>query len=197
VLVVGLVGFVVVLSAIGHKELRFVVPALPLAGALAAVGLARGTAALLRSRRPVRAGVAVGALAAVTTVGALLVLPGVTTQDVGYASRQPALRLDDTTPRMLSAAGRLPDVCGVVVLTQRLTWSGGYTALHRDVPLGAASIRRQDATAWPLWADVVVTRAGAPLPPGYRPVLAHLDQVLAQRPGGCAPPPPDVARRWI
>jgi hypothetical protein len=197
VLVAGLVAFVVVLSAIGHKELRFVVPALPLAGALAAVGLARGAAALLRSRGPVRAGAVGGALAAAGTTAGLLVLPGVTTQEFGYAMRLPALRLDDATPRMLSAAGRLPDVCGVVVLTQRLTWSGGYTALHRDVPLAAVSLRHQGTAAWPQWANVVVARAGAPLPPGYRPVVARSDHVVARRPGGCDPPPLDVSRRWI
>jgi hypothetical protein len=92
--------------------------------------------------------------------------------------------------------GRLPDVCGVVVLSEGLAWSGGFTALHRDVPL-ATKRGARDVGSARAWANVVITFAAKPLPKGYRPVAAEGGQVAAQRPGGCAPPPASVARRWI
>ncbi len=160
VLVAGVAAFVLVLSAIGHKELRFLVPVMPLAGALAAVGLARwlplglGAAARRRAGVAVRPGVAVGALAAATATAGMLVLPGLTMADVA-TSPPPgsAWRGDDTTPRLLGEAGRLRDVCGVVVLSERLSWSGGFTALHRDVPLATSggrrtSVRRGRGRTW-------------------------------------------------
>jgi GPI mannosyltransferase 3 len=203
VLVAGLGAFLVVLSAIGHKELRFLVPALPLAGALAAVGLGRwlpvGLRVLARRRAALapRPGVAVGALAALSATAALLLLPGLTMADLNYPwPRGSAWRSDDTTPRLLGEVGRLPGVCGVVVFSERLSWTGGYTALHRDVSFGVIYRARTLGSAG-AWANVVVTSAAKGLPAGYRPVAAEGDQVAGQRAGGCAPPPASVAHRWI
>ncbi len=43
----------------------------------------------------------------------------------------------------------------------------------------------------------MIALAANPLPTGYRRVAADGDQVVGQRAGGCAPPPANVARRWI
>jgi hypothetical protein len=203
VLVAGIAAFVAVLSAIGHKELRFLVPAMPLAGALAAVGLARwlpvALAALARRVGAVapRPGLAVGALSAAAAAACMLVLPGLTIGDLGYLwPRASAWRGDDAAPRLLGEVGRLPDVCGVMVLSEGISWSGGFTALHRDVPL-AAKRGARDVGSARAWANVVITLAARPLPTGYRPVAVEGNQVAAQRSGSCAPPPASVARRWI
>ncbi|HYY11959.1 MAG TPA: hypothetical protein VE781_13555, partial [Kineosporiaceae bacterium] len=201
IVVGGVVVFVAVLSLIGHKELRFLVPMLPVAGALAGVGLARGLRALLSAGRArasaLRAGVAIaGATAAVTTTG-LLVVPGITMSDLGYAQWPDSVwTARDATPRLLSAAGALPGTCGVALVKSWLSWSGGYSALHRDVPLGYTT-RPYDLRTWQRWANVVVARTSVKLPAGYRRLAVRGDFVLAQRPGGCAVPPAGVPQRTI
>jgi hypothetical protein len=46
-----------------------------------------------------------------------------------------AWRRGDAFNRLLLAAGRRPDACGVAVVGPPLVWLGGYSYLHRDVPL--------------------------------------------------------------
>ncbi|HVN13355.1 MAG TPA: hypothetical protein VMT69_14765 [Kineosporiaceae bacterium] len=209
----GVLLFLAFLSALGHKELRFVVPAVPLIEILSAVGLARAAQAAARwagarragaRRAGAQAGPAVRPSAAlvataITAVG--LFAAGsharhLTMRDLGYVGdRRSAWRADDLTPRMLAVAGSLPETCGVVMLVQRVTWSGGYSYLHKDVPLD--SVKSKQAGDWPAWANVVVTSSRSQLPAGYRPVAHAGTEVLALRPGPCAPPPPAVAARVI
>ncbi len=201
VVVAGLVSVLTVVARYGHKEVRFLEPALPLAGALAGVGLARALQSLLGATRRgaavLRGGVAVTAMAATAASAGMLALPGVTMSDLGYTwSGESVWSADDATPRLLSEAGTLPGVCGVVVHSTRLTWAGGYSALHRDVPL-AATRHVRTLHSWQEWANVVVTRAGTPLPEGYLPVRAADGVVVAQRPGGCGAPPEGVALRTL
>ncbi|HYJ74478.1 MAG TPA: hypothetical protein VEV65_02715, partial [Kineosporiaceae bacterium] len=91
--VLGVLGFVGVLSLIGHKELRFVLPALPIAAALGAAGVVRAV------RRP-----AVTASAAVSVaVAGAVVMPGIRMSDLGYpGDARSAWTIDPATPRLLS-----------------------------------------------------------------------------------------------
>jgi phosphatidylinositol glycan class B len=189
--VLAVMGYVGVLSAIGHKELRFLIPALPLAYALAAVGWAR----VVQRVRPLPRSARRTTLAALTlTAGVVggVVLPGVRMADLGYGDdSRSAWVIDEATPRLLSLAGTLPQVCGVALVRPTLTWSGGYSYLHRHVPL--ATVRKTpDPRNYRAWANVILARAGKPLPMGYTEIATMSGIVLAQRAGGCAEPPPEL-----
>jgi hypothetical protein len=145
----------------------------------------------------------VALLAGVAAVAGVVAMPSITMADLGYTTRDVgANRLtssawvaDDATPRLLSAAGRLPVTCGVAVLAQRLTWTGGYSYLHRDVPL--ASAQNTPAGSWRNWANAIITTGSSALPPGYSVAARWGQEVLATRAGSCAPPPPTVQARVI
>ena len=123
-----------------HKELRFLVPVLPLFAALAGVGL---DAVLSRTCRPRPRGspwpLAVVAVAGVSGLRAGLLTFG----DIGqYEDVTPrGERLGRLGPRQPAAhrRGPAPDVCGLKVEAAHLAWTGGYSYFHRDVPLYAHS----------------------------------------------------------
>jgi phosphatidylinositol glycan class B len=112
-----------------HKELRFIVPGLPLAAACLGVALSFGTARFIHygSAAVVGAG-----LISLTTV------PSLTMGQLGaYLERPQASAWDDYghVNRLLLVAGRQPDLCGVRVDVADMAWVGGSTYLHRRVPL--------------------------------------------------------------
>jgi GPI mannosyltransferase 3 len=117
---------VVLLSATGHKELRFLVPALPALCALAATGLAA------HARRLGPAALAAAAIASGVTAG------GLTQHDVGQPFGDPDAsawhRFEDVDELLLVAHDR-PDLCGLRIEVADAAFSGGLTWLHRDVPL--------------------------------------------------------------
>ncbi|MBM7113384.1 hypothetical protein [Archangium primigenium] len=118
-----------------HKELRFLLPVLPVFAALAGVGLEVLRGALppspVRLALPLGLGVLAGLSA--TRTGRL------TFGDIGqYEHEKPrASAWDDfgTVNRLLIAAGHQPDVCGLKLERLHVAWSGGYSYFHRDVPL--------------------------------------------------------------
>ncbi len=116
-----------------HKELRFLFPALPLLCALAGLGISQ------LSRLHARAGWAgLAALGLAVTLSAVR-LPGLTRRDVGVgATQQSAFNAGGAENRLLWAAHQQPDLCGLLVRTQALAYVGGYTYLHRPVPLYSA-----------------------------------------------------------
>ncbi|WP_375754736.1 hypothetical protein [Corallococcus exercitus] len=118
-----------------HKELRFLVPALPLLAALAGVGLdsvlrvlrgfpARATATVAVVAAALLSGANAGAL----TFGELGQYERVRPQDSAWDDQGPVNRL-------LVAAGRRDDVCGLKVEAVHQAWTGGYSYFHRKVPL--------------------------------------------------------------
>jgi hypothetical protein len=118
-----------------HKELRFLVPALPLFTALAGVGL---DVLLGRwSPRAVRAGAALGVVAVAALSGARA--GSLTFGDVGQYedSRPQASAWDDVgdVNRLLLAASRVKELCGLKIEVVHLAWTGGYSYLHQPVPL--------------------------------------------------------------
>ncbi len=126
-----LVLFVTAHTAVAHKELRFVLPVLPLLGVLAAMGV-EGVFAWRRSA---------GWGAALLLVLALLLQPRVTTLSwralgIGHVNDQSPV-FDDGGPenRLLARAGKSPEVCGVEMLTREVDSSAGFSALHRKIPL--------------------------------------------------------------
>jgi MFS family permease len=120
-----------------HKELRFLVPVLPLFAALAGVGLDT----VLRHLPPSPARLALP-LAVVAVAGFSGMRAGLLTfGDLGqYEDVKPqASAWDDSGSinRLLIAAGRREDVCGLKMEAVHLAWTGGYSYFHRNVPLYA------------------------------------------------------------
>ncbi|MGZ6079420.1 MAG: hypothetical protein ACXWK4_01305 [Myxococcaceae bacterium] len=172
--------FLAVHSAIPHKELRFILPVLPAAMALAGVGLA---VAATRIDRRIPVGVALAAaLVSAARFHAL------TFGELGaYDGQRDAVSAyDDFAPvnRLLLVASELPSLCGLKIEATHIAWSGGYTYFHRDAPmyshLGPSRASRH--------YDVVLTAASA-VPP--RVVIARDGPVVLARlfDGPCVPDP--------
>jgi len=178
--------FLGVHSAIPHKELRFILPVLPAAMALAGVGL---SVAARRVDRRLPLGLAL--LAAVISGARFHTL---TFGELGaYDGQRDAVSAyQDFAPvnRLLMVASALPRLCGLKVEATHISWSGGYTYFHRDVPMYShlgppRSAKHYDVVLTPAFAvppQAVVARDG-PLvlarlfdgpctpDPGYRPDL--------------------------
>jgi GPI mannosyltransferase 3 len=125
-------GFAVLHSLVPHKELRFFLPGLPLFCALAGVGMdvvARNR--LLRIAPPV--------LVLACGVFSAAAFHTLRFGQLGqYEQVKPrAWAYDDfgQVNRLLLAAHDLPDLCGLKLEGVDLVWSGGYSYLHRPVPL--------------------------------------------------------------
>ncbi|HYH95948.1 hypothetical protein [Hyalangium sp.] len=119
-----------------HKELRFLVPLLPLLAALAGVGLELGMARLKALR--LRAAVAL-AVVAVGAVSAGL-SRRLTFGEIGqYVHERPHISAyDDSGPinRLLMVASQREDVCGLKIeVPVHIAWTGGYSYFHHNVPL--------------------------------------------------------------
>jgi hypothetical protein len=70
-------------------------------------------------------------------------------------------------------------------------YMGGYTYLHRDVPLYRDSARRELASA-----NYLIAHRGEAVDPAYRPVDQDEDFTLLRRDGGCSLPPPGYSRDY-
>ena len=132
--------FIFAPSLLKHKEFRFVFIAIPLACALAAVGLE-----VVRERRWTAAytGAAVAVVLASAWSGATF--HRLTFNDIGQngkffagTTQESAYDFYGPVNRMLLAAGRQPDLCGIKVEAIQspygLPWYGDYTYLNRRVP---------------------------------------------------------------
>lgn len=129
---VTVVVFAALHSFVPHKELRFVVPMLPLWCAAAAVGLQRIS--------NFKGGVALALLLAVLAVPSAVHAKSFTFGELGaYVETEKAnmSAWDDYGPvnRLLEKAGRRDDLCGIFVGVAAPAWQGGYTYLHKNVPL--------------------------------------------------------------
>lgn len=167
-----------------HKELRFLVPVLPLFAGLAGVGLDTVLRRLPPS--PLRLALPLAVVAVAGLSG--LRMGGLTFRDLGQYPGPKAQQSawDDFGPanRLLITAGRLPEVCGLKVEAVHLAWTGGYSYFHRDVPLYA---HNGPGRASGLYSHVL-THSGAV---GNGEVVASEGPfALVRLPGGrCAPDP--------
>ena len=137
VLLVTAFAFFLLHSLIPHKELRFLLPVVPLFCALAAVGL---TALSSMSARAGRKLALVGAaLLAVAVVPSAVTARALTFHHVGaYENQRPQRSAWDdfgSANRLLLRAAQLEDVCGLKVERVHPAWMGGYAYFHHEVPL--------------------------------------------------------------
>jgi hypothetical protein len=180
-LVVVVVFFVVVQSLARAKELDFILPVLPLAIALAATGLVRLLASLGRRGLPTYAfGFACAAQMA-------WIARAPTRGELGFGASDWVIWHSGADYfRTIQEAAAAKDLCGVIYLANEPPWSGGYTYLHRSVPIFFDTKPVHLAAA-----NYVVGSKTEKLPPGWRSIHTDGGNALYQRAGGCSAPPRD------
>ncbi len=180
--------FVVAHVLIPHKELRFLMPILPVALAGSAVGTALILDRLLKGRDKVKWGI-VGATSLGIAVTGAFKSASATFASMGYLDKQttPAWHFDEPATLLFSRVGERGDACGVVYYGRSgRDWdhTGTFSYLHRDVPLYHA----RDGSLSP-YANYFVAPHGARVPNDYEEVEARDTFAIFRREGPCAPAP--------
>ncbi|HEY1257831.1 MAG TPA: hypothetical protein VGF34_01180 [Stellaceae bacterium] len=178
------------LSLIGHKEFRFIYPALLLVIIVAGVGLAQ-IAAWVGDVLTDRGWAA--RRATMVTAGAAIVLTALA--QLAFADGSDAYhKLWSRGRDMLLASryvARLPAVCGIGILDHSWVWTGGYAAFHQTVPLywsGLDGPLDPDSTAF----NTILYDRDKAFGAGYVERACFGDACVAQRPGGCTPAPAQI-----
>jgi GPI mannosyltransferase 3 len=121
--------YLIAYSLVGHKELRYSLPAWPLVCALAAVGVD-----VLAGVRPLL-GTAAAVVAVVAAAFGAATVPRLTFEALGSAGgKVPVVDHGGAYNRALLVAHARADLCGLELPTAR-TESGGISWLHRRVPV--------------------------------------------------------------
>jgi hypothetical protein len=125
--------FLLAHSLEAHKEARFVLAAVPLLCIAAGVGLDEIGHRLPRGGVPVLAAVVLVPVAFQAVTIERLTMRD-TGQDHLFAASASAFAHSQEVNRLLFAAHRRPDLCGIRVVPLEAEWTGAYTYLHRRVP---------------------------------------------------------------
>jgi hypothetical protein len=188
---------VALLSLIGHKEYRFILLSTTILALLAALGSVDLIKTWLARRYRLPGRRALPLLVLLWTMGSASLATGPTMKP-RWGEHSPELGL-------VAEASRLPRLCGLAFDRLKFWQVGGYTWLHRDVPLYLTYPTPGDHIApgdlGPASAafDAIITRADAvaAIPKGFatRACRGTGDDrlCLLQRPGGCDPA---TAARW-
>jgi hypothetical protein len=138
-----LVGMIVVqflaLSLVPHKEMRFLYPVMPLV--LIVAGL--GTTDLVLRFVPARWIQRSGLLVAAATLAAWACVSFVSAAGEGF---RPRWDRSAEVLRTMADLGSAPDFCGLAVISDWWTWTGGYTYLHGSAPISLI-VRLSDVPA--------------------------------------------------
>jgi hypothetical protein len=177
--------FVLAHCVLPHKEYRFLVPCLPLFATVAGIGFDRLLQMLPAPR-------VLAPLSAVVLTGAFAFnLIHLQYIDMGQyrGTDRAALSVwkNEEEPTLLLAdVGAEPDVCGLTVLGARAAFTGGYTYLHRDVPLIYEN--RLCSTATANYVITPVETGKAELPGSYVLERQRGSWGIFRRAGVCQPP---------
>jgi hypothetical protein len=95
---------------------------------------------------------------------------------------------------LASDAGADPALCGLASVPTGPVATGGYSYLHRDVPVFAEPIAEVAATgAIPDGANEAILAPGVPVPRGYHVATTSDGDRLVRRRGSCGRPPPSIS----
>jgi len=185
----GAVAIVAVHSGIAHKEYRFIYPAVLLLTVLAGLGVAQLTewGAEALGRRGMK-----DHLASAVSAGFLVAYSGYLM--LGVWTSPTMVHLRSRVHDNLLAAGyvaRLPAFCGLGLYGETgLDWAryGGYTYLHRPVPMYWPEDAAELAATAPAF-DTLLYTAAPPPALGYKTDVCFGKTCVARRPGGCVAQP--------
>jgi hypothetical protein len=193
-LVIAALATLLLHSTIAHKEYRFDYPVVVLILVLAATGTADlvNEGRLSRFQKSVRAAVPWVALAGWATVSLLLALRfdmGLIQTPLEINRKGSPWTVRQGAMSGMRELGTSPTVCGVGVVNTGWAWVGGYTWLHRNVPL---------YEIWHWWElhqlarfiNVVIVRGPVLDFRPYRLERCWEEYCIYRRPGGCESPPP-------
>ncbi len=171
---VAAIAVLVAHSAIAHKEYRFIYPAVELLIVLASAGTADAVAwVVTRTRgREWPVALAAGILWAGTSAA--------------LGARSPDWTRGRSGLEATVAAG-VGDLCGLALVGQHWASTGGYTYLHRDVPVYQLDDSDSLVAAWPGFDTVLVSPEYAGMMRGFRVERCWEGVCVARRPGGCRP----------
>jgi phosphatidylinositol glycan class B len=179
-LVIVVLVFMAIHLKVPHKEVRFLLPVIPLALALSAVGLAQLLSGLRLGPRPTYV------FAVVCGLQMAWQLRAPTLGDLGYDySDDVVWHANEDYYRASLEAADDPNLCGISYVDNAHAWTSGYTYLHRDVPL-FFDLDPRDLAA----ANYVVGAKDAKLPAAWTKVSVHGKFALFHREGKCGPVPP-------
>lgn len=189
--------FFVAHSILRQKEFRYLLSIAPLVAAIAGSGLGTAWESFAprieprwRARLPVLAALLLGsALAARSASATFADLGQYRGMDLG--GRSP-WGFERDVNLLLHEAGERPDLCGLAMSHGRnMVWHGGYTYLHRDVPvLGVWDDPRLHlAPAVREAANYALVPSSFPPLPGFTRVAEIGSGALLRREGGCVPHP--------
>ncbi|MEO9232531.1 MAG: glycosyltransferase family 39 protein [Polyangiaceae bacterium] len=170
-----------------HKEYRFMMPIVPLVLALGSAGLAWIIEKIPGNVRGTPTAGWVAALVGSITGAALAYkIATITFCDMGAfcdveMGTHAPWHHEDGPNLAFWEAGQHNDLCGMGMSGMGLISSGGYSYLHKNVPIVSAS----DTNV----ANYITFPRLRPPPPGYRLVGFFDDYVLFKRDGQCAPAP--------
>jgi GPI mannosyltransferase 3 len=202
-------SYIVIHSFIIHKELRFILPIIPLALALAAIGIgglidseiekvrkerASSRRAFqsredLRGLRAIVISCAV-AVALVFGVAANRATFGSFGETRAWTAKQSVWYNLDGYNRLLSRVGTGRFICGLAVTPINVIWFGGYSYLHRDIPMFYIDPNALVTTGKvPSGANAVLMDERIASPPGFRRIATSRGVVLVMRSGTCGKPP--------
>jgi len=170
-----------------HKEYRFMMPLVPLVLACAAAGLTWILDKIHGNLRgaPI-AGWLVAALGSISGAALAYKLATITFADMGAfgdsaMGKNPPWHHEDGPNLAFWEAGQHNDLCGMGMSGMGLISTGGYSYLHKNVPIVSAS----DVGA----ANYITFPRLRPPPANYRLVGFYDDYALFKRDGDCKPAP--------
>ncbi len=193
-------------NAVPHKEYRFLMPIMPALVALASGGLGwlleklpRVTLRPFAFTREAAGSRPLGGWLATAMAMALGLFlahksANITFEEMGQSvgspdGQWPPWNHEEGPNLCFWEAGQHNDLCGIIMVGTPLISTGGYTYLHKNVPI--LSMFDLSATNYAAYPE------GYPPPPGYRVVatfpaksLSAKTYYLLKRDGGCTPPPP-------
>ena len=178
----GWVALIILLthSVLAHKEVRFLYPLVPIELTLAALGVVEVAPALNVGRKsPLTSrAIAVGGLSFCVLSSCLFIPHLDWSRNFGGFAAVDQLSQDST-------------LCGVGLYRLGWGYSGGYTYLHKNVPMIELSQVSELEEEWPSF-NAVVSRGSLPGSQGGFELEACWNNVcLYHRPGACTPPQKD------
>lgn len=178
--------FVAAHVATPHKEYRFMMPIVPLVLAVSAGGLAWILDKLPDVRGKKTVSWVAAALGSLTGAFLAYKLATITFCDMGSfcdvaVGKTPPWHHEEGPNLSFWEAGQHNDLCGIGMSGVPLISSGGYSYLHKNVPILSAGDTRG--------ANYMAIPRLRPPPPNYRLVGFYGDFALFKREGGCEPAP--------